>query len=279
MKMMRRLAALGLGGLMVTVLSGFAIGGDAYSSYSEAFRKTAGTGSLHVLFTLDLDDGETEVTSTGDMKVNASNEVNYAMEINGHEILQYIKDGQIRTIIDDKEMIASTDQKDQGVERGNPDGDKDAANEKADGTAFVAERFLEEFSGMLEAGKIKQLGVLDPIDSRYIKDMEVEKEDDGTYYTMTFPKEFTQIILDIITSEQKDAAGTAIVFSDLQDFSVVSRENSDGYLDQIEYSGYTTVTVPADLTEDGEEMSFDLDIDLTIDIQDPGTEVKVEIPA
>ena len=279
MKMMKRLAALGMAGLMTMVLTGFGIGGDAYSSYSDAFRKTAEPGSLHVLFTLDLDDGETAVTSTGDMKVNASNEVNYAMEINGHEILQYIKDGQIRTIIDDQEMISSTDQKDQGVERGNPDGDKEAANEKTDGTAFVAERFLEEFSGMLEAGKIKQLGVLDPIDSRYIRDMEVEEDESGTYYTMTFPDEFLQALLDILTQEQQDAAETAIVFSDLQDFTCISRENSDGYLDQIEYSGFTTVTVPAELTEDGEELSFDLDIDLTIDIQDPGTAVEVEIPA
>lgn len=278
MKMAKRLIGLALAGSMAAVLTGFGTG-DAYGSYSDAFRKTAGAGSLHVLFTLELDDGETTMTSTGDMKVNASNEVSYAMEINGREIEQYVKDGQIRTIVDGKETVSSTDQKDQGAERGNPDGEKEDPNEKTDGTSFAAERFLEEFSGVLEAGKIKQLGVLDPIESRYLKDIEASEEDGATYYTMTFPDEFLDAMLDILTAEQTEAAGTAVEFSDLQDFTCVSRENSDGYLDQIEYSGYTTVTVPAEIAESGEETSFDLYIDLTMDIQDPGTPAEVEIPA
>lgn len=251
---------------------------DAYSSYSKAFSKTAEPKSLHILFDLALDDGSETVTSTGDMKVNANNEVYYEMTLNGKDIVQYVKNGTIHTLVDGKEQTSTTDNKDSGTERANPEGGKGKANEKTDNSGFNVEKFLEEFSGMLEAGKIKQTGVLDPIPSRYIKEIKTEKSGSNTLYTMTFPDEFLSALLKVLTEEQTKSTGMALEFSKLKDFVCVSRENSSGYLDAIEYKGYTTVKVPAELMDSGKEESFDLHIDLNMEIQNPGSAVEVVIP-
>ena len=166
-------------------------------------------------------------------------------------------------------MVTSTDD-DKGAEKADPDENE----EKTEGTSFNTEKFLEEISGMLEAGKIKEMGVLDPIPSKYIKEI---TEKDGVY-TITFPDEFLNTFLDIIVAEQIDLDGTGIEFSKLKNFKCISKENSDGYLNSIQYKGTTTVTVPADLMESGKEETFELDINLKIKIKNPGKAVDVEIP-
>lgn len=253
-------------------------GSDAYSSYSEAYKKTASVGSLNVEFELTVENEDTSIESTGNMKMNSDNEVYYEMVINGKQIMQYIQDGQVHTFVDGTEQVSSTDNKDSGTERANPEGGEGQSNEKTDGTGFNTEKFLEEFSGILEAGKIKEMGVLDPIPSKYIKEITAKESDSKTTYTITFPDEFLEALLDVMIDEQLGSSSTTIDFSNLKDFKCICKENSKGYLYFIEYKGYTTVTVPGDLMEDGKEESFDLYIDLEMEIQNPGKAVDVVIP-
>lgn len=255
--------------------------GDAYTGYSEAYKKTSSVGSLNVKFELTVDNGDESMQSGGNMKMNSSNEVYYEMAINGKEILQYVQNGEIHTFIDGTEQVSSTDKTDQGPERadpnsGGPEGGEGQANEKTDSTSFDTEKFMEEFSGMLEAGKIKEMGVLDPIPSRYVKNITAEKSGNDTVYTMTFPEDFLKRLLNTMTKEQLE--GDYLSFDSLKDFSCISKANSDGYIYFIQYKGYTTVTVTGDLMSSGEDETFDLNIDLQMTIQEPGTPVEVEIP-
>lgn len=278
MKIMKKIGAIGLVLGILCSLTACGSNSDVYSSYSSAYKKTASVGSLHAQFGLAVEkDGQT-IESKGNMKMNAKNEVYYEMEINGKQIMQYVKNGEVHTFVDGNEQISSTSDKENGVQRADPDGGEGQSNEKADGTGFNTDKFLEEFSGVLEAGKIKELGILDPIDSKYIKEITMTEEGSEKVYTMTFPNEFLNILLDVLVDEQVNSYGTAIKFSDLKDFQCISKENSSGYLYFIEYKGYTTVTVPADLTADGKETSFDLYIDLQAELQNPGTAVDVVIP-
>ena len=176
--------------------------GDAYSGYSEAYKKTSSVGSLNVVFELTVDNGDESMQSGGNMKMNSSNEVYYEMAINGKEILQYVQNGQIHTFIDGTEQVSSTDKTDQGPEKADPNGGEGQANEKTDNTSFDTSKFLEEFSGMMEAGKIKEMGVLDPIPSRYVKNITAEKSGGDTVYTMTFPEEFLKTLLGTMAKEQ-----------------------------------------------------------------------------
>ncbi len=254
-----------------------ACGGDSYSDYSDAYKKTAGPGSLHVEFDLKLEaDGE-KMKSAGNMKMDKDNNLYYEMELNGSEIVQYVVDGQVHTIVDGEEIVTSIDDKDSGAERANPDGGEGEPNEKTDGTSFNLDKFLEEFSGMLEAGKIKEMGVLDPIPSRYIKEITSEKDGKIVTYTITFPDEFLEALLETMTAEQTNGSDS-IKFSDLKDFKCIAKEDEDGYLYYIRYTGFTTVTVPGEYMEDGKKDSFDLEIDLRMTIQNPGKDVKVKIP-
>lgn len=276
MKALRKLCTIGIAGVCVLTL-GACGGKSAYSDYSSAYKKMSEPGSLDVKFALAVDDGSQTVNSSGDMKMNSSNEVYYEMTINGKDIVQYVKDGQVHTIVDGDEQLASTNDKDKGVQK--PDADNAGeSNEKTDSTGFNSEKFLEEFSGMLEAGKIKEMGVLDPIPQKYISEITSSKSGSDTVYTMTFPDEFLKTLLNAMISEQTEDSGTALSFDALKDFECVAKENSDGYLYAIEYKGYTTVTVPAEYVTSGSDETFDLNIDLNMEIQNPGTAVEVVIP-
>lgn len=277
MKKLSKICATILMGGCLLALSGCA-GGDAYGGYSAAYKKMSEPGSLNVMFDLSVNDGSQTVTSNGNMKMNSDNEVYYEMKINGKEIMQYVQNGEVHTFVDGTEQVASTDNKDQGAEKANPDGGEGQPNEKTDNTGFNSEKFLEEFSGILEAGKIKEMGVLDPIPKNYISKISSSESGSDKVYTMTFPDEFLVKLLNAMVKEQVETSGATLSFDTLKDFECIAKENSDGYLYAIEYKGYTTVTVPGEYMSSGEDENFDLHIDLQMEIQNPGTAVEVVIP-
>lgn len=264
-----------VGGCLLSSLSACG-SSDAYTGYSDAYKKTSSTGSLDVVFNLSVADGSQTVKSSGNMKMNSNNEVYYEMTINGQDIVQYVQNGEVHTVVNGEEQTASTSNTNQGTERPNPDGaDND---DKVDNSTFNSAKFLEEFSGMLEAGKIKELGVLDPISKNYISDITSSKSGSDTVYTMTFPEQFLATMLNTMVKEQTSGSGDTLSFDKLKDFECIAKENGDGYIHAIEYKGYTTVTVPASYTTSGQEETFDLNIDLNMEIQNPGTAVEVVIP-
>lgn len=276
MKKLKKISVLALALTMTLACAACGGTGDAYSGYSEAYKKTSSVGSLNVVFELSVDSGDESMKSNGNMKMNSSNEVYYEMAINGKEILQYVQNGEIHTFIDGTEQISSTDKTDKGPEKADPNGGQGQSNEKTDSSSFDMEKFMEEFSGMMEAGKIKEMGVLDPIPSKYVKNVTSEKSGNDTVYTMTFPEEFLKTLLNTMAKEQLE--GDYLSFDALKDFSCVSKANSDGYIYFIQYKGYTTVTVTGDLMSSGKDEAFDLNIDLQMTIQEPGTPVEVNIP-
>lgn len=271
------LATILVGGCMLT-MSACTPGGDAYTGYSNAYKKMSETGSLNVLFNLKVDDGTQTMSSTGNMKMNSKNEVYYEMTINGKSIVQYVQNGQVHTIVDGTEQVSSTSNTDKGTDKANMEGGEGAPNEKTDNTGFNSAKFLEEFSGILEAGKIKEMGVMDPISSKYISKITSSESGSDTVYTMTFPDEFLRILLNNMVKEQVQTSGGTLSFDSLKDFQCIAKENSNGYLYSIEYKGYTTVTVPGDYTSSGSSETFDLHIDLVMEMQNPGTAVEVVIP-
>lgn len=276
MKKFKKCASLALA-LTLTLCCSACGGGDAYSGYSDAYKKTSSVGSLNVVFDLSVGDGSQTMKSSGDMKMNGS-DLSYVMKINGNEVSQYVKDGKVHTFVDGEEQIASIGNKDKGPEKADPEGGKDQPNEKTDGNGFNSEKFLEEFSGMLEAGKIKEMGVLDPIPSNYIKEITSSESGGETVYTMTFPDEFLSKFLEALTSEQTELSSDKITFDKLKDFSCTAKKNADGYIYFIEYKGSTTATVAGELMASGTKETFDLSIDLQMTIQNPGTAVEVTIP-
>lgn len=277
MKKLKKLCAMILVGGCLMFVSACG-GSDAYSGYSNAYKKMSETGSLNVLFSLEVDDGTQSMSSTGNMKMNAQNEVYYEMTINGKDIMQYVQNGEVHTFVDGQEQITSTSNTDRGADRGNPEGGQGEPNEKTDNTGFNSAKFLEEFSGILEAGKIKEMGVMDPISKNYISKITSSESGSDTVYTMTFPEEFLKVLLNKMVKEQMQSSGGTLSFDSLKDFECIAKENGSGYLYSIEYKGYTTVTVPGDYTNSGEAETFDLHIDLVMEIQNPGTAVEVVIP-
>lgn len=277
MKKFKKLCAMILVGGCLMSMSACG-GGDAYSGYNSAYKKMSETGSLNVLFSLKVDDGSQSMSSTGNMKMNSKNEVYYEMTINGKDIMQYVQNGEVHTFVDGQEQVSSTSNTNQGAERANPEGGQGEPNEKTDNTGFNSAKFLEEFSGILEAGKIKEMGVMDPIPKNYISKITSSQSGSDTVYTMTFPEEFLKTLLNKMVKEQMQSSGDALSFDTLKDFECIAKENSKGYLYSIEYKGYTTVTVPGDYTNSGSEETFDLHIDLVMEIQNPGTAVDVVIP-
>lgn len=249
--------------------------GGPYSQYSAAYNKTSQNKSMNAQFSLKLTvDGE-DTNSTGNFKMNSAGDIYYEMKLNGKDIVQYKDKDTIHTLVDGNDSSFNiNDKKDNKKYDVDNEG---KGNEKDNNSNFDQNKFLDEFSGMLEIGKIKELGILDPIPNKYIRSIKSTEYNGGNKYEMTFPDEFLEKLLNTIVAEQSSGS-SPLSFSSFKDFSYLVTENADGFMDGMEYKGYTTVTVPGKLMTDGNEKNFDLYIDLIVNIVDPGSDVTFTLP-
>ena len=245
-------------------------GGDAYNGYASAYNKVTANGGMEAKFNVDLTmDGE-DVTSEGDFKLDTSGDNNilyYEMTTGDNDIIQFSDGEYIYTDMGDKKSKYKLDSKPSG-------GDSGKEETKASSGTFNTSAFLNEFSSFLEAGKIKELGLLSPIEKAVSS---IKKE--GDTYNLTFSDALVKKYLNTLVQNEtgKDAAET-IQIDELNDFTYTATEK-DGVLTGVTYKGTLVVNVPGSLLSSGEDATYDLDMNIDIEFVNPGDSVSIELPS
>ncbi len=279
-KLASRLALAAAAVVMATTMLTACGSGDDYSSYASAYKKVTANGGMDADFSLTLKmDGET-TKSNGNFKLDTSDGNNilyYSMNVGGDSVIQFSDGSYIYTEADEHKTKYALDSK--------PTASGDRANvqqkdAQASGTGtFNTSEFLKEFSGFLEAGKIKELGLLSPIDQAAIKSISSEGSSDDQTFNLEFSESLIKKYLNIMIKNETGKSGdNALTIDEMTDFSYVAHAKN-GVITGVDYSGVIKVTVPASLMSTGEQTSYDMDFKINIDFVNPGDAVSVELPS
>ena len=255
-------------------------GGNDYSGYASAYKKVTAAGGMNADFALTLTMDGVTTESNGNFKLDTSNGSNilyYTMNVDGNDIVQFSDGSYIYTESEEHKTKYAIDSKPEAS------ADKENVQQKdaqAGGTgSFDTTEFLKEFSSFLEAGKIKELGLLSPIEQAAIKSITSEGSGDSKKYTLEFSENLVKKYLNIMIENETGKSGdNALSIDEMTDFSYVAEE-SGGVITGVVYSGVIKVSVPASLMSTGEAASYDMDFNIDIDFVDPGNAVSVTLPS
>lgn len=254
--------------------------GNDYSSYASAYKKVTANGGMDADFSLTLKMDGVTTESDGNFKLDTSggnNILYYSMKVDGNDIIQFSDGSYIYTESEGHKTKYALDSKPAAS------GDKNNVQEKdaqANGTGtFDSTEFLKEFSSFLEAGKIKELGLLSPIEQAAIKSISSEGSADNQTFTLDFSENLIKKYLNIMIENETGKSGdNALTIDEMTDFSYVAQAKN-GVITGTVYSGVIKVTVPASLMSTGEQTSYDMDFTIDIDFVDPGNAVSVSLPS
>lgn len=257
-----------------------ACGGNDYSSYASAYKKVTANGGMDADFSLTLKMDGVTTESEGNFKLDTSggnNILYYSMNVDGDDIIQFSDGSYIYTESDGHKTKYALNSKPAAS------GDKENVKQKdaqANGTGtFNSAEFLKEFSSFLEAGKIKELGLLSPIEQAAIKSISSEGSGDDKTFTLEFSENLVKKYLNIMIENETGKSGeNALTIDEMTDFSYVAQAKN-GIITGTVYSGVIKVTVPASLMSTGEQTSYDMDFTIDIDFVDPGNAVSVNLPS
>lgn len=267
----KSLAALTAAVLAMTSLTACG-GGSEYNGYASAYNKVTANGGMEAKFDVELEmDGET-IESTGDFKLDTSGKNNilyYEMTTGDNDVVQFSDGEYIYTDMDEHKTKYKLDSEPSGGDSGMED------KKDSDGSTFDTTAFLSEFSSFMEAGKIKELGLLSPIEKAAISSI----KKDGNKYELTFSDSLVKKYLNtLVQNETGKSADETIQIDELNDFTYTATEE-DGVLTNVTYKGTLVVEVPGSLMSDGEDATYDLDMKIDIEFVNPGDSVDIELPS
>ena len=253
------------------LLTGCGAGGD-YSGYASAYKKVTAKGGMEADFDVTLKmDGET-TTSEGNFKLDTSSGKNvlyYEMEVGDDTVTQFSDGDYIYTDSQDHKTKYAINSKPSGSS------DKKESEQKDSSSTFNTTAFMSEFSSFLEAGKIKELGMLSPIEKAAITNV----SKDGDVYTLDFSDSLVKKYLNLmIENETGKSSGDTLNIDELNDFTYKATA-TDGIITKVEYTGVIVVNVPGSLMASGEDTTYDMDLDIVITFKNPGSAVSVTLPS
>ncbi len=233
-----------------------------YSGYSGAFDKTMKAGSMEYELSVSITMDGKQATSAGNMKIRGiGSKVNFIniMNIDGKTITQftdgdfiYMDDGVVKSKI-------KIGEKPQQQERGE----------------FSAESYIQQFSSLLDAGKIKDLKIAEKIDQKIIQNIEKKSVGGKTEYKVTVAPALVSDILNVIVNSE--ASGQANPECNMKSFTYGATVNSAGFVDSITYNADMDVKFPAALTG-GSDEAKNVQLTFSLVIVNPGTEVSFTLP-
>lgn len=264
-----------LAGILVCVavfLTACESSNDSYKEYQEAYQAMSAPGSLNADVQLSLVTDEETVKAQGNMKMNQEGAMYYEMNVGSTKVTQFLKDGILYSEING--VKTTYDTSNQKNERQKTD---EGQAEKEEGNGFTLRAFLEEFASMIEAGKIKEMGILDPINQNAIKKITVTDDGSGKSYSLEVSDSLAEKLFNTMIKEQVSDQEYALQFSNLENFQCIMHVNKSGILDGMKYSGDTDVTIPAALTGEAEK-KLGMKIAFQVDILSAGSAVEVPVP-
>ena len=249
-------------------------GGDAYNEYSAAYKKVTANGGMDANFDVSLSMDGTTSNCTGNFKLDTSDGNNilyYEMDFNGSKVTQFSDGTYLYSESDGHKTRYSLNSKPSSS------GDQEKMQKKEDSSknGFDKSEFLNEFSSFLEAGKIKEMGLLSPMEKAAV----TKVSESGGVYTLDFSDNLVKKYLNIMIENETQSSGSdSLKIDEMKDFTYQATV-SDGIVTKVSYSGTIQVSVPASLMESGEETNYDMDFEIQITFVNPGEAVSITLPS
>jgi hypothetical protein len=235
-----------------------------YTGYSSAFDKTSKINGTEYETAMKMTvDGQT-TTATGSFKIrDITSKVNFVnvMNIDGAQVTQftdgdyiYTDDGQAKTKFKIGEQVQQT-QKEPG--------------------RFSIDDYVQEFSGLLDASKIRDLKIVDKLDQKIIEKITKQSVNGGTEYNITLAAQLVNdLFKSIVNSEAQGGVNPDCV---LKNFTYTATANGSNYIDGVAYKVDMDVTFPADLTG-GDAETKNVQLELDMKVVNPGTPADFTLP-
>lgn len=265
-KLTKWIAVMAAAGLMLT-----ACGADAYASYAAAYNKVSENGGIDANIDMTVTMDGTTTQSKGSFKLDTSGDnsiLYYEMTVGGSKVTQFSDGKYLYTDSDSGKTKYALDAKPSG-------GDRQKSDRKDAAPSFDASAFLSEFSSCLEAGKIKEMGLLSPIQKAAVTNI---SEKDGVY-TLEFSDSVVKKYLNtLIANETQKSDGDTLRIDEMKGFSYKAVAK-DSVVTEVTYSGTIIVNVPASLMSSGSDQSYDMDFTIRVSYVNPGAAVSVTLPS
>ena len=237
--------------------------GSDYSKYSKAFDNTFDTDSMEfdTKVIAELDDG-TRITSTGNFRIKG-------MDTNPQFINTMNIDGQTVTQFSDGDFIYTDD----GMNRNKMSigGDPTPKQDERESADYSIDAYISEFSGLIDASKIRQISALEAVAERYVDKIESESVSGGTKFIVTLLPQAVDELVENFLSENlsnQSMSPTVDIFAVTYSATVVS-----DYVTEIAFSIDMDVTAPNSNTVER------VTVDLYINPVNPGRSVSFDLPS
>lgn len=252
--------------ICIFMLTGCGGSGGKYSTYASAYNKVTASGGMDADLNVTLTmDGQTS-NYTGNFKVDTANNIMY----------YEMGSGDTKTIQFSDGSYVYTEHNGEKVKYAlNSEGSGPAEPQKeagAEAPAFNTSEFLQDFSSFLEAGSIREMGLLDPIPESAV----TKTSASGDVYTLTVADSVVEHFLNTMAKTQS-GDGDTVQVSNLENFNYTATVQKD-VVTGTTYAGTMTVVVPASLMSSGEEASYNLDFNIAVTFNNPGSAVTVTLP-
>ena len=270
----KSLTAVSLSVILILAASFPVCAADAYSEYASAYNKLTVNGGIDadIEATLVMD-GITQSYS-GNFKVdNINNIIYYEMKTDNGVTVQFSDGDYLYTQQGDQKVKYALSSEEPARE---PEGEEPPQGEEGEGEGapeFDSESFLSEFAGMLEAGKIKELGLLSPIPKAVVS----KASKDGNTYNLSVSGSMVKMFINAMAVNQA-GTGDTVQISGLDNFKY-SATVEDGVATGASYSGDVKIDVPGSLMSTGEEKEYELNFDIQITFVNPGEAVSITLPS
>lgn len=260
---MNAVKILAAGLVCMSLLAG--CGGNKYSEYASAYNKVTASGGLDADLAVSLTmEGETGDYS-GNFKVDTVNNLMYCQMGDGTNATTQFSDGSyVYTEQDGRKVKYALGTK--GTAPSAPQKDADAVAPE-----FKTSEFLQDFSSFLEAGSIREMGLLDPIPKSAV----TKTEKSGNVYTLSVSDSVVEHFLNTMAKNQ--AGDDTVQVSDLKNFTYTATVEND-LVTAVTYSGSTTVNVPGSHMSDGQDASYTMDFKIDVKYNNPGSQVTITLP-
>lgn len=240
---------------------------DPFTTYTEAFNKVKANGGFDADLSAQLTMDGTTTNATGNFKVDDSGDSTLLL-------LNATVDGETMTQFSDGEYlyVESRDQKTK-YPLGEKQEETPTGNEPSDAPEFSVNDFLKEFASFIEAGKMQEMGLLEPLPSNYVSDTKA----DGNVYHLTVKDQVLTRLQDTLSGTIA-VDGESVTAEDLKDVTY-DATIEDGYVTGLTVGGTMTVTVPAAVSGDSADQTYPLDITITAKFNNPGNAVSITLPS
>lgn len=270
----KKIAILAGGLILVAIIAVVVVTymSNSYRKYASAYKKLFDKGSVECKFDSVMNiDGE-DFNSEGVMKIkqNDKGQMLFLLDMitNDSKITQFTDGTYIYNDVDGKKTKFKVGEK-ESVPSDNEDKDEE----------FSMELFQQKLSSYLEAGKIKDLKLMDLIDSKYIKNIEKKSTSKGTQYALTFAEEMTSDLVEVFADEQISGKGDAKVTMKVDSLQCTVTVNDDGAVSGSNYVINFKVNLPAKLTGEDKDKALDVKVNLKMTFVKPGEAVDFDLPS